>query len=394
MTDKRNFFTDPYDFSLALGGPLFQLFLRARLSGPALELLIRRIIVFTAITWLPLVLLTALSGDLVNGVQLPFVSALAIHTRLLVALPLLIGAELFVHEWSRNMVRQFLDRDLVAPEDRPRFDEIVASALRLRNSVAAELVLIVLAVAGHWAAESLALNVPAWYGARIDGRWQFTPAGYWTILVGLPLFRFFMLRWYFRIFLWYRFLWQTARLPLRLNTLHPDRAGGLGFLAESVFAFAPVLLAHTVVLSGEIGTRIWQGGAKLATFQLEIVAAILILGFIVLLPLTFFSSQLIYAKRTAIREYGSVASGYIREFRAKWIAGQNPEGERLLGTADIQSLADLGNSFEVVRETGVVPFGKKDVLSLAAMLAAPLLLLLPMVLPLREIVDRILAMIL
>jgi len=87
MTDKRNFFTDPYDFSLALGGPLFQLFLRARLSGPALELLIRRIIVITAITWLPLLLLTALSGDLVNGVQLPFLSALAVHTRLLVAMP-------------------------------------------------------------------------------------------------------------------------------------------------------------------------------------------------------------------------------------------------------------------------------------------------------------------
>ncbi len=346
MTDKRNFFTDPYDFSLALGGPLFQLFLRARLSGPALELLIRRIIVITAITWLPLLLLTALSGDLVNGVQLPFLSALAVHTRLLVAMPLLIGAELFVHEWSRNMVRQFLDRDLIAPEDRPRFDDIVASALRLRNSVAAELGLVVLAVAGHWAAESLALNVPAWYGARINGRWQFTPAGYWAILISL------------------------------------------------VFAFAPVLLAHTVVLSGTIGNQIWQEGAKLATFQLEIVTAILLLGLIVLLPLTFFSSQLIYAKRTAIREYGSVASSYVREFREKWIAGQNPEGERLLGTGDIQSLADLGNSFEVVRETGVVPFGKEDVLFLAAMLAAPLLLLLPMVLPLREIVDRILAMIL
>jgi hypothetical protein len=189
-------------------------------------------------------------------------------------------------------------------------------------------------------------------------------------------------------------LWQTARLPLRLNTLHPDRAGGLGFLSESVFAFAPVLLAHTVVLSGGIGNRIWHEGAKLASFQLEIVATILLLGFIVLLPLTFFSSQLIYAKRTAIREYGGVASGYVREFREKWIAGQNPEGERLLGTGDIQSLADLGNSFQVVRETGVVPFGKEDVLVLAAMLAAPLLLLLPMVLPLQEIIDRIVAMIL
>jgi hypothetical protein len=91
---------------------------------------------------------------------------------------------------------------------------------------------------------------------------------------------------------------------------------------------------------------------------------------------------------------GIVASDYVREFREKWIAGQNPEGEHLLGSGDIQSLADLGNSFQAVHETGVVPFGKGVVLFLAAMLAAPLLLLVPMVLPLREIIDRIFKMVL
>jgi hypothetical protein len=394
MTNKSNFFDEPYDFSLALGGPLFQLFLRTRLSGPALELLIRRIVVITAIAWLPLLLLSTLAGHLVSGVQLPFLFALAIHARLLVALPLFIAADLFVHEWSRTIVRQFLDRGLIAPDDRPRFDVIVASALRLRNSVMAELLLVILAVATHSAAETLALNVPAWYGARVSGRWEFTPAGYWMVLISLPLFRFLLLRWYFRIFLWYRFLWQVARLRLRLNALHPDRAGGLGFLAESVFAFAPVLLAQTVVLSGTIGNRIWEEGAKIADFEVEIAGAILLLVLIVLLPLTFFSSQLIYAKRTGKREYGIVASDYVREFREKWIAGQNPEGEHLLGSGDIQSLADLGNSFQAVHETGVVPFGKGVVLFLAAMLAAPLLLLVPMVLPLREIIDRIFKMVL
>jgi hypothetical protein len=217
------------------------------------------------------------------GVKLPFAFALAIHARLLVALPLLIAAELFVHEWSRNIVRQFLDRGLIAPGDRSQFDGIVESALRLRNSVIMELLLVVVTVAGHWAAESLALNVPAWYGARVNGRWEFTPAGYWMVLISLPLFRFMLLRWYFRLFIWSRFLWQVARLRLRLNTLHPDRAGGLGFLAESVFAFAPVLLAHTVVLSGTIGNRIWEEGAKLADFEVEIVGTILLLVLIVLL---------------------------------------------------------------------------------------------------------------
>jgi hypothetical protein len=71
----------------------------------------------------------------------------------------------------------------------------------------------------------------------------------------------------------------------------------------------------------------------------EIVGTILLLVLIVLLPLTCFSGQLIYAKRTGEREYGSGAGEYVREFRKKWIDGQNSEGEHLLGSGDIQSLA-------------------------------------------------------
>jgi hypothetical protein len=101
---------------------------------------------------------------------------------------------------------------------------------------------------------------------------------------------------------------------------------------------------------------------------------------------------LLYAKRRALGEYGGVASVYVRDFRDKWIEGRNPEDERLLGTGDIQSLADLGNSFAVVRETRLMPFGKEDVFSLAIMLAAPLLPLLLFEIPLEEIVDRILGL--
>ena len=58
---------DPPDFSLVLGGPLFQMFRRAHLSGPALELLPRRVLMLTLLAWLPLALLSALEGHLVGG---------------------------------------------------------------------------------------------------------------------------------------------------------------------------------------------------------------------------------------------------------------------------------------------------------------------------------------
>jgi hypothetical protein len=394
MNNKRDLLDEPENFSLALGGPLFQFFLRTRLSGPALELLLRRIIIITAIAWLPLLLLTALQGNLVGGVHVPFLFAVDTHVRLLGVLPLLIAAELFVHDWSRSIIRQFLEGGLIADADRPRFNEIVASALRLRNSAVMELLLILLAFAAHRLAVLQVLNASTWYGAWVDGALHFTPAGYWAAWISLPLFRFIFLRWYFRIFIWYRFLWQVARLPLRLNTLHPDRAGGLGFLNQSVFAFAPVLQAHTVLLSGAIANRIWHDGAQLPAFKLEIVGILLFLLLLVLIPLTFFSVSLTYAKRSGLQEYGNVASVYVRDFREKWLEGQNPEGEQLLGTGDIQSLADLGNSLAVTDETRLVPFSKEDVFWLAVMLVAPLLPLLLFVFPLEEMVDRIFGLLL
>src|SRR6187431_1933829 len=106
--------TTPYisdkqpDFSLVLGGPLFQLFRRAHLSGDALELAHRRTILIAGIAWIPLLLLSALAGHaLGDAVEIPFLHDVEAHVRFLVALPILIAAELIVHRRLRPAVRQF-----------------------------------------------------------------------------------------------------------------------------------------------------------------------------------------------------------------------------------------------------------------------------------------------
>ena len=58
-------------------------------------------------------------------------------------LPLLILAELVVHLRMRRVGGQFFAADLIPDPDRPRFNAAVESVLRLRNSLAAELLLIV-----------------------------------------------------------------------------------------------------------------------------------------------------------------------------------------------------------------------------------------------------------
>src|SRR5215475_9278679 len=132
----------PDDFSLILGGPLYQVIRRVHLSGDALELVRRRLIVIPLFAWLPLLILSALEGRAWgDAVRVPFLADIEVHTRFLLALPLLIVAELVVHQRMRPVVRQFLERDLIAETSRTRFDAALPSALRLRNSVLAEVLL-------------------------------------------------------------------------------------------------------------------------------------------------------------------------------------------------------------------------------------------------------------
>ena len=90
------------DFSLVLGGPLYQLWRRTRLAGDTLDLLRRRIVVLALLAWGPLLLLSVVEGHAWGGsVALPFLYDIDIHVRLLLAVPLLILAELVVHQRMR-----------------------------------------------------------------------------------------------------------------------------------------------------------------------------------------------------------------------------------------------------------------------------------------------------
>jgi hypothetical protein len=376
------------DFSLVLGGPLYQLYLRSRLVRPPADLLERRIGAFIVVTWVPLFLLTLGSGTAAGGVQVPFLLDIDVHVRFLAALPLLIGAELLVHRRLRVTVRQFVDRGIVAPEQLAAFREIIDSTMRLRNSTVIEIALLAACVTlGDviWRGAT-ALRVDTWYASETQG---LTLAGWWYAFISLNVFRFVVLRWYFRLILWYIFLFRVARLPLRLNALHPDGAGGLGFLAGSAFALLPVLLAHATTLSGVIGGRLWHEAMALPAFQLEIAGSVALLMVAALLPLSFFVPHLARAKREASREYGLLAMRYVDEFRGKWLAQQRSSGDPLLGAADIQSLADLAGAHDVVRSVGFVPIGRRAVVNLAIAIALPFAPLALTLIPFDELIQRV-----
>lgn len=382
------------DFSLVLGGPLFQLLRRTHLAGDALELLRQRILLIPLLAWLPLLVLSLIEGEALGGrAAVPFLLDIEVHVRFLVALPLLIVAELVVHQRMRFVVRQFLERNLIPQNALPRFEEAIASAFRMRNSVLAEVLLIafvyvvgILLIWRHY----LALSTDTWYAVPTAEGLKLSITGAWYGYVSLPIYQFLLVRWYYRIFIWTRFLWQVSRIELSLIPTHPDRVGGLGFLANTAYAFMPLAVAHGAMLAGPIANRIFYLAAALPEWKVEIAVMVVFLLCLVLGPLLVFSPQLAQAKRTGNREYGALAERYVREFDAKWLRGGAPANEPLVGSGDIQSLADLVNSFEVVRTMQLAPITRDAFIRLVAATLIPVVPLLLTMMPFEELVGKLL----
>lgn len=386
----------PPDFSIVLGGPLFQLLMRLRLTTPALELLKQRIICITLFAWLPLLILSIVEGTAFAGVKIPFLYDVEAQARFLGALPLLIAAELLVHKQLRGLIGQFVDREIIAEKVLPQFKEIIASSIKMRNSILAEIILLLLAFLGGqymWNSvsivEKIATGTGTWYGTTGGTETHLTLAGYWYIFVSRPLFQFIAYRWYYRIFIWAFFLWRSARLKLNLIPTHPDRACGLGFLAMSSFMFAPLIAAHGVLLSALIANGIFFAGEKLTDYLSFIIFVLLYILSIILGPLLVFTPRLMHSKRAGLRDYGILASKYVNEFDMKWIRGGASKDEPLIASGDIQSLADLANSFQVVREIRPFVFDRNTAIQSAVFTLIPVVPLVLTMIPLEELIKKL-----
>ena len=111
--------------------------------------------------------------------------------------------------------------------------------------------------------------------------------------------------------------------------------------------------------------------------------------FLVVGPLMVFAPQLAQARRTGLREYGTLAQRYVRDFDAKWVRGNVDSGEPFLGTGDIQSLADLGNSFSIIQDMRMVPTTKQAMFQLAVATVAPIAPLLLTLMPLEDLIKKL-----
>ena len=384
-------------FSLVATGPLHRMLLRLSLSGGQLQGLGRRVLWAVLLAWLPLLVLSYIDGRAWDGCEVPFLKDVDAHTRFLLGLPLLFAAEVLVQLRLGPSFAKFMDRRLVEEGEQKRFQSILDSTQAWLDSRWPEILLIALVysvgIGGLWH-PAVGSELSAWYGVRREGVMDATLAGHWLNLVSTPMFQFLLLRWYYRLLVWWGLMWRLSRLNLRLQPLHPDHAGGLGFLAQLSQAFGPLLAAQGVLSAGWIADQIFFGGAHLLDFKLELATVTVVTVFFILGPLLMFTPALANARRRGLSDYGNLAMRYAREFDQKWLGQRIWPADPVLGTGDIQSLADLGNSYATLKQMRFVVFSTQSIIGLVAALLAPVAPLVLTMFSAEELLTRALKILL
>jgi hypothetical protein len=381
-------------FSLVQGGLIYRFQLAIHMAMPNRSGVAKRAFLTTLVTWLPLLLLSLLQGRALGSqVQIPFLHDFSVSIRFLVALPLLVIAEAIIDPRLNHAVRHFVKSGLVPAEQLPAFEEVILKVNKLRDSfLPAILILIAAFVPSIWYRETefLRNGVSTWHTVTSPSGESLSLAGWWFGFISLPLYRVLLFRWVWMISLWAIFLRKVSKVDLGCIATHPDTCGGFGFLVEAHLLFGIIGFAGSAVLAGSFGNAIAYEGATVSSLKFLMIASCILAVVLLAAPLLVLTPKLMQTKRRGTYEYGALGTAYTRAFDAKWVQGLRLEQETLLGTSDIQSLADMDNSFSVIREMKVVLVDKKVLIGLAIPAILPMIPLIMIATPADQVVRAVL----
>jgi hypothetical protein len=360
------------------GGPPLGLQRRFGLVQPDRPRIVLRIVLAVAVGWLPIMLIGGLS-DCTGG---PFESCapwfdFSIHARSLVAVPLLIAAELACVPQLGAIAYHFHAAGLVQPTDEGRYLAAVLSTLRLRDSIIAEVVVIACA----YALASLAFSIPfdrlpVWHRSEHGDAFGHSPAGWWHTLVSLPILLALLLGWLWRLLLWFRFLGLMTRLDLCLIPSHPDRSAGLKIVGYAVRAYAPLGFVLGVIVAGSIANQVVYAGAPILAFKYFVMGLVIVTVGLFAGPSLVFMSTLLKTWRRGVFDYGALADRMGRQFEQKWLRDID-EGRYTLDAPDFSAMTDLQQMVANVYQMRLMPL---DVGSVIGLIIATLLPLVPVLL--------------
>jgi hypothetical protein len=346
--------------------------------------ILRRAIFFALITWLPLVLWALFNGRVFPGqVDEPLLQHFGIHVRFLIAVPLMIMGEAMMHKLMVRLIPYFQQSGLIQDEQQGAFKEIIQGVIRLRNLTKPWLITVVLILA--WtifrpaAPDEHELN---WAAGGFGG--------FWFRYVSRPIFTILLAGWLWRLTLLVILLKRIAGIGLNLVPTHADRAGGLGFLEKLPTAFSLFALAVSSVLASQLAHEVVYHGVHVQSLKGLLVAFLIVVIGLCITPLLVFIGPLAAAKRQALLEYGTLVGQHGRQVRRRWILGEKLDDDSLLDAQEIGPVADTLALYDAVKNMRIAPIGKSAIMGVALPALIPLLILLSIEVPIKDVLTKLL----
>lgn len=374
------------EFSL-LGGPLHRLACRIGLVRERSHTFPLGL-ALGALLWGVLAVLSWVEGIVDYVFSLSVIGA---HVRLLVAIPLFFLAESLIAPRVTGLINQLMRSELVPESSRGALTDELARATRRAESWIPDAACLIAAMAFILVAPQLDLpGVSAAYGpARSEGAIVLT--GLWFWMVCMTAFRFLLLRWLWRLLSWTYFLWRLSRLELRLHPTHPDGAAGLGCLDVVQAQFSPLILAFSAIQCAIFAEAISVGSMMFEEIYSGMALLIIAVAVLFLGPACVFSGKLWACRVQGLGDYMALAAHYVSDFHEKWIISGKSRREELLGTGDLQSLADLNTAVGIVRDMRLFPISTRTLTEFGLAVLVPALPLLLFKYPLAELAQELIA---
>jgi hypothetical protein len=362
------------EVSLVRGGPFYRVQRAIGLIRPNQWNLGRRIAFFIAVGWLPLFLITALLNA--EGL-VSLMREYRLHSRILIAVPALLFGEFLMETRFRTIIGHIRQAGLLDASDLVHVDGIIATLLRVRDSLLPEFTILLLLIAHTATSYRGLVDTTPWLSRWSGSELYLTAAGWYAVLVSTSIFQFLLGLGLWRWLLWTFFAFKLSRRNLKLVPTHPDEHGGLGFLGLTSAAFAPIAFSATAVIAATWRNEILHHGAHLMNFKLPAVVLVALIALVALGPLAFFVPRLAALRRKGILEYGILGQLHSTEFHEKWILHRAGYETEFLETPDSSRLADYGRAYEKIEQMNSFPADNGALYILAAAVVVPAL---PMIL--------------
>ena len=388
-TDPR-FIAAPAESSLVRGGPFYRFQQAVGLIHPNQWNLGRRIAVLIAISWLPLIAITALLN---SGVVHSLLTDYRVYARLLIAIPALLIGEILLDSHFHTVLASIREADLLGESDTAYMDGVIAATMRIRDAFLPELLILSLIIVRVATAYHGSVDATPWLAQGTGPDFQPTPAGWYAVWVGGVLWNFLLALGLWHWLLWTFVAFKLSTRNLKLVATHPDGHGGLGFLGLTVDAFAPIAFVATCVIGSTWRHNILRHGTHVMTYKLPAIVLVAVIALIGFGPLFCFVPRLRALRRRGIREYGNLGQLNSTEFQEKWIENRSGHEAEFLQAPESSRVSSYGQIYQKIKQLKPFPADRSSLslLTLAVVLPAlpALLTEIPLVVVLKELLKAL-----